>query len=132
MDLLDGAENIGDACNSTVELTEGDLRDRYSYNIGKGVLSEGEIAELPQSIQKACELKIIRFVVTIPTTTPPGNGTIVNPEGCPPPPTPGCAKPKVCFYSLNFLFVILFYPFRQFAADQGQTFVIPLANISSV
>ena len=97
LDLLDGAENIGDACNSTVELTEGDLRDRYSYTIGKGVLSEEEIAELPQSIQEACELKIIRFVVTIPTTTPPGNGTIVNPEGCPPPPTPGCAKPKVCF-----------------------------------
>ena len=60
LDLLNGAENTGDGCKDTAELKETDLDKSYSFNIDLGILSADEIAQLPQSIQDACDGKTVR------------------------------------------------------------------------
>ena len=101
LDLLNGAENTGDGCKDTPELTETDLNKTCTVNIDKGILSAEEIDQLPQSIQDACDGKTVRgsTSVDVDQETCNTNGTIEQPvlPDCQPTTTqsPGCANTKV-------------------------------------
>ena len=102
LDLLNGAENMGDGCKDTVELKETDLDNSYSFNIDLGVLSGEEIAKLPQSIQNVCEGKTVRGETSIVVDEEifNNNDTFIDGssfDGCNPPTTqsPGCTNKKV-------------------------------------
>ena len=102
LDLLNGAENTGDGCKDTVELKETDLGNSYTFNIDLGVLSEEEIANLPQSIEDACEGKTLRgeTSIIVDDETFNKNDTFIDGSGfdeCNPQTTqsPGCANKKV-------------------------------------
>ena len=101
LDLLNGAENTGDGCKDTPELTETDLTKTCTVNIDKGILSAEDIDQLPQSIQDACDGKTVRgsSSVDVDQETCNTNGTIENPglPDCQPTTTrsPGCANTKV-------------------------------------
>ena len=101
LDLLNGAENTGDGCKDTAELQETDLSKSCSLNIDQGILSADQIAQLPKSVQDACDGKTVRGTLLVDasvetcTTNVTINGTDVG--NCPKTttPSPGCANKKV-------------------------------------